>query len=322
MSRLFAAARRRAAAALASPVARWSSLVLLLALYASSGLYFVAADQQGVVVLLGRAQPTPAPPGLHWRWPPPISKVLRLRTQEARRLTVGFEAPEQILGRTSPPLRAQVLTGDRNIVLVRLTVQYAVVDPHVYLFAVEEPERLLRTTVEHALARVITRRRVDDLLTTEKAGVQQSVQRLAQDLLDDYGAGITVLAANLEQVAPPPEVREAFNDVASAREDRDRIVREAESYANQVLPVARGDATRLLSEADAQREHAIQRARGQSASFAALAAEDARAPRATRTRLYLETLDEVLPQIELTVLDADSGSVDLDFVRPRPLEGN
>lgn len=310
MSRLGRLATTRAA--------RRTWLATLLGLYLLSGLTFVAADQQGVVVVLGRARPSPLSPGLHWRWPPPISRVIKLRTQETRRLTVGFDAPEQVLGRSAAPGRAQFLTGDRNIVLVRLTVQYAVVDPLAYLFATREPEQLLRTTVERALAEVASRLQVDDLLTTEKVGVQQSVQSITQELVERYGCGVTILGANLEQVAPPQEVLEAFNDVASAREDRDRIVREAQSYANQILPVARGEGAQLRSRAESDRERKVQSARGQAAHFTALAAEHAKAPRTTAARLYLETMDQVLPGVDLTVLDAEAGTVDLDFLRPLP----
>jgi membrane protease subunit HflK len=148
--------------------------------------------------------------------------------------------------------------------------------------------------------------------------VQQEVHALAQELVEGYDAGISILGVSLESVAPPEAVREAFNDVASAREDRDRIVREAQSYANEVLPVARGDAERELRESEGYLESRKQRAAGDAARFRSLAAEYAKVPNETSTRLYLETMEEVLPRMDKTVVDSDARGVDLDFVRRAP----
>jgi membrane protease subunit HflK len=279
------------------------------------GIYFVGADQQAVVLRLGRVAGAPVGPGVHWTWPAPVGKVWKIRARETRRLTVGFAAPDQVLGRDAQPAQAEFLTGDRNLISIGLVAQYAIKDPVAYLFRFGDVESMLRSTVESSLAAVVMRRGVDNLLTTEKVAVQQEVHALAQELVEGYAAGISILGVSLESVAPPEAVREAFNDVASAREDRDRIVREAQSYANEVLPVARGSAERELRESEAYLASRKQRAAGDAARFRSLAAEYAKVPTETSTRLYLETMEEVLPRMDKTVVDSDARGVDLDFVR-------
>jgi membrane protease subunit HflK len=299
------------------PVARAVFLVAAV-VWLLFGIYFVAADQQAVVLRLGRVAGAPVGPGVHWTWPAPVGKVFKIRARETRRLTVGFAAPDQVLGRDAQPAQAEFLTGDRNLIAIGLVTQYAIKDPVVYLFRFGDVESMLRATVESSLSAVVMRRGVDSLLTTEKVAVQQEVHALAQELVDGYGAGISILGVSLESVAPPEAVREAFNDVASAREDRDRIVREAQSYANEVLPVARGDAERELRQSEAYLESRKQRAAGDAARFRSLVAEYAKVPTETSTRLYLETMEEVLPRMDKTVVDSDARGVDLDFVRRAP----
>jgi membrane protease subunit HflK len=299
------------------PIAR-AVFIAAAAAWLLFGIYFVAADQQAVVLRLGRVAGAPVGPGVHWTWPAPVGKVFKIRARETRRLTVGFAAPDQVLGRDAQPAQAEFLTGDRNLISIGLVTQYAIKDPIAYLFRFGDVEALLRSTVESSLAAVVMRRGVDSLLTTEKVAVQQEVHALAQELVESYRAGVSILGVSLESVAPPEPVREAFNDVASAREDRDRIVREAQSYANEVLPVARGDAERQLRESEGYLESRRQRAAGDAARFRSLAAEYAKVPDETATRLYLEAMEEVLPRMDKTVVDSDARGVDLDFVRRSP----
>jgi membrane protease subunit HflK len=279
------------------------------------GTYFVRADQQAVVLRLGRVAGAPVGPGVHWTWPPPVGKVFKIRARETRRLTIGFAAPDQVLGREAIPLQSEFLTGDRNIITIGLVAQYAIKDPVAYLFHFGDVEALLRGTVESSLSAVVMRRGVDSLLTTEKVAVQQEVHALAQEMVERYAAGVSILGVSLESVAPPEAVREAFNDVASAREDRDRIVREAQSYANEVLPVARGDAERLLRESEGYLESRTSRAAGDADRFTSVAAEYAKVPGETATRLYLEAMEEVLPRMEKTIVESDAEAIDFDFVR-------
>jgi len=215
------------------------------------GVYFVAPDEEAVVRVLGRATAAPAGPGVHWNWPRPVGRVDKLKVREAKRLTLGFTAPDRVLGGESPAAEARWLTGDRNVVHVRLIVSYAIHDPLAYALRFQNVESVLEASGRSALLEVIAGMSVDELLTTGKVAVQQSVQAASQGLFDRFETGATVLSVSLEGVSPPSPVREAFNDVASAREDRDRLIREAESYRNEVVPVARGEARTLVAQAEA-----------------------------------------------------------------------
>jgi modulator of FtsH protease HflK len=291
---------------------------VLAVVYVLSGFYFVFADQQAVVLLFGRVHETRVPPGIHWTWPYPLAQAHKLKVLETKRLTVGVEAPDQVLGRGAGEVRAQFLTGDQNIINVRLAVQYTVQDPVAYLFHASNVTSVIAKSVETALSAVIVRRRVDDLLTTEKVVVQQEVQSSAQNLLDEYRCGALISSISLESIAPPDEVLEAFRDVASAREDKDRIMQEAESYLNAVVPRARGEASRLTAEATSYCGRKINEAEGDAARFVSLATEYARARDVTSARLFLETMEEVMPRLKKIVVESGSGGIDLDLIEKKP----
>jgi membrane protease subunit HflK len=275
--------------------------------YFGSGIYAVSADQQAVVVRLGKVQESRVPSGVHWTWPAPIARVYKLRVRETKRLMLGLED-------TEPINRSQFLTGDRNVLNIRLVVQFAISDPAAFLFRTTDVSTLVANAARGALAQVVAGRSVDDLLTTEKVAVQERVQAIAEATVRRYECGATVLSVALDAIVPPNEVVEAFRLVAAARADSDRIVREAESYANGVVPLARGEAAKNGQEAIAYNTQIVNTAVGDAARFSGLAQEYAKAPRETSTRLYLETMDEVLPKIDKTIVGADPKSVDLQFV--------
>ncbi|HWF85937.1 MAG TPA: FtsH protease activity modulator HflK [Vicinamibacterales bacterium] len=279
----------------------------LLLVYALSGVYAVSADQQAVVVRLGKVQESRVPSGVHWTWPAPIARVYKLRVRETRRLMLGLEA-------TEPVNRSQFLTGDRNVLNIRVVVQFAISDPAAFLFRTADVNTLVSNATLGALAQVVAGRGVDDLLTTEKVAVQERVQALAEATVSRYDCGVSVLSVVLDAIVPPDDVVDAFRLVAAARADSDRIVREAESYANGVVPVARGQAAKTGQEALAYNAQTVDGAAGDAARFSGLAQEYAKAPRETATRLYLETMEEVLPKMDKTVVGADPKSVDLQFV--------
>lgn len=279
----------------------------LFVAYLGSGIYAVSADQQAVVVRLGKVQESRVPSGVHWTWPVPIARVYKLRVRETKRLMLGLEE-------TEPINRSQFLTGDRNVLNIRLVVQFAISDPAAFLFRTTDVNTLVANAARGALAQVVAGRSVDDLLTTEKVAVQERVQALAEATVRRYECGATVLSVALDAIVPPNEVVEAFRLVAAARADSDRIVREAESYANGVVPVARGDAAKMGQEALAYNTQIVNASLGDAARFSGLAQEYAKAPLETSTRLYLETIDEVLPKMNKTIVGADPKTVDLQFV--------
>jgi membrane protease subunit HflK len=277
------------------------------------GLYVVAPDQQAVETLFGKVVAPRVMPGLHYALPWPVEKVTKLKVRQLQRLVVGGALPDSVLGRT-PPLASQFLTGDQNIIDMRVVVQYSVGVPADYLFQVRNPAQVVGAAVEAEMARRVARRTVDAVLTTEKAAIQDEVRAAAQKLLNEYRAGVLLSTINIESATPPPEAAEAFRDVAGARADTARIVNEAEGYANGLIPKARGQAQQLLEESEAYKQRKINEAAGDAARFSQIAAEYSKASQVTGQRLYLETMEQVLPRIRKLIVDRN-GNLDLTIVR-------
>jgi membrane protease subunit HflK len=284
-----------------------------LAIWALSGVYLVAADQQAVDTLFGRVVSPRVLPGLHYALPWPIQRVTKLKVRQLQRLVVGGDLPDSVLGRSQPAL-SQFLTGDQNIINMRVVVQYSVSVPADYLFQTQDPAQLVGAAVEAEMARRVTHRGVDAVLTSEKAAIQEEVRAAAQKRLNEYRAGVLLSTVNIESVTPPPEAADAFRDVASARADTARIVSEAEGYANDLIPRARGQAQQMLSESQAYREKKTNEALGDAARFNQIAAEYTKAAQVTGRRLYLETMEQVLPRIRKLIVDKD-GNLDLTIIR-------
>ena len=284
---------------------------VLFAFYLLSGLYIIPADQQAVVTRFGRVTDRRALPGIHYALPRPIGRVYTLKVLETRRAVIGGEAADQTLGR-SQPFQMQFLTGDQNVVQMRVVAQYHIASPPDFLFHAQDVETLVRDAVEAQLTRETAGRGVDALLTTDKAQVQQAAQSSAQTLLDGYGLGVSVSSVNIESAGPPPEVADAFRDVSGARADAARIVNEAQGYAHDVIPRARGNATQMHEAAAAYRARKINEAEGDAGRFRKLSDEYEKARGVTSQRMYVETMELVLPRIKKLILDRD---VDLSILR-------
>jgi len=204
-----------------------------------------------------------------------------------------------------------MLTGDENIVDVHLFIQYLIQDPVKFLFHIRDPERALHASAEVALRAAVGENTIDYTMTEGRVEVQDRVKRQLQGLLDLYGTGLLVTEARLLVVDPPREVREAFHDVVRAWEDRERLIREAEGYREDVVPKARGEAAQMVRAAEAYREQRLIRAQGDATRFLKVLEEYRKAEEVTRDRLYLETIDRVLPNTQKFILDAggDRGGV-------------
>ena len=252
-------------------------------------------------------------PGIHLSLPWPIDRVTRLKVQQLQRLIVGGEFADSVTGR-SQPLQSQFLTGDQNIISMRVVVQYSVGVPADYLFRTQDIARTVGAAVETALAQRVANRNVDAVLTTEKQAVQDEVRAEAQKILNDYRAGVLLSTINMESAVPPPEAADAFRDVASARADSARIVNEAQGYVNDVIPKARGEARQMFEAAEAYKQSKINTAQGDAARFTEVAAEYAKASEVNARRLYLETMEQVLPRIKKLMVD-QNGNVDLTIIR-------
>ena len=280
-------------------------------LYLASGVYLVPPDRQAVVTRFGRLERSRIMPGIHYHLPYPIESVYWLKVRETRRAIVGGEAPDETLGRADA-FQSQFLTGDQNVLQMRVVAQYNISSPSDFLFRTQNIETLVRNSVETELARETAHRGVDVLLTTDKIQVQEAARGSAQALLDRYGAGIYLSSVNIETISPPAEVAEAFRDVAGARADAARIINEAQGYANDVVPRARGAAQQLAEGAEAYRTRKINESGGDAERFNKLAGEYHKAREVTTERLYVEAMEQVLPKMKKLILEKD---VDLSLVR-------
>lgn len=292
---------------------RRQALLGLAGLWLATGVYIVPTDQQAVVTRFGRVVEPRVLPGIHVNLPWPIDQVTRLKVQQMQRLVVGGDLADNVTGR-SQPLKVQFLTGDQNIIQVRAVVQYFVAQPDQYLFRTEDVYRVVGAAVEAELSARVAHRNVDAVLTTEKTAIQEETRAAAQALLNDYRAGVQLSSVSIESVKPPPETEDAFRDVASARADLSRIVSQAEGYANDVVPKARGEAQQLLEEAAGYKQRKINESLGDAERFNQVASEYAKASQVNGTRLYLETMEQVLPRIKKLIVDRN-GNLDLTILR-------
>jgi len=295
---------RRRAAALRRPRVQVIPLAVGVALaYLATGFYTVPTTSLAVTRLFGTIVDATVPPGVHWWWPRPIGQVDRAEVTRAFTMPIGYLAIEDVRGIAPDPSIASWLTGDTNILQLRARVNYRIADPAKYLFGSERPAEVLRRVAGSAFTEAASVLPVDDLLTSGRLALIGRVSERTQALLDRWGVGLEVLAVNLESVEPPSLVMTAFQDVQNARADRERLVSEAETYANGLVPVARGEAERKVNEALTFQNNRLNRARGDAARFTQLAAEHRRAPDLLEKRLYLETVERVLPRVKRYVLD-------------------
>ena len=281
----------------------WYIAGALLLLWLASGVYVVGPDEVGVVRRFGEMvrQTTP---GMHYHLPVPFERVDTPKVKEVKRVEVGFRSMNGG-GIRKLPSESMMLTGDENILDVQLVVQYRIKDPSYYLFEIRSPQSTIHSAAEAALRQIIGARKIDEALTTGKAVIQDSTHQLLQGILDKYNAGIHVVAAQLQDVQPPQEVVDAFKDVASAKEDKNRIINQAEGYRNDVIPKARGEAEGILERAEAYKQERIKNAQGDSARFVQMLREYSKAPSVTEKRLHLEALEEVLPGMKKIVIDSE-----------------
>lgn len=263
-------------------------IVLVTGIWLLSGIYTVNQVERGVVLRFGKYHET-ALPGLHWRIPWPVDTVEKVNVTQVE----------------SWPHRTQMLTRDENLVVIEMTVQYRRSNPENFLFNVRTPEISLREVGESAIREVIGKSTLDDVLTGGREQITSATRSLIQDTLNQYESGIEVRSVNLQLVQLPDPVKPAADDVNKAREDKERVINEAQTYANDIVPKARGQAARRLQEAEAYRERVIAEAEGATRRFSQLLTQYKAAPRVTRERLYLETIEEVLGRNSKIFLDAE-----------------
>ena len=272
------------------------------------GVYTVGPDEVGVVQRFGKYDRVVGS-GLNYHLPFPIETVKTPKVTEVKRIEVGFRTVGKKQYRTVEQ-ESLMLTGDENIVDAELIVQYKIKEPINYLFNFIGPELTLREASEASLRTVIGRHNIDEALTSGKLMIQEETKELLQSILDKYETGVHVVAVQLQDVSPPKQVIDAFKDVASAKEDKNRMINEAEGYRNDIIPKARGEAQAMIREAEGFRESRIKRAEGDVAKFKAILKEYSKAKDVTRERLYLEAMEEILPGLEKFIVpDGEDGNL-------------
>jgi len=277
-------------------------------LWGASGIYTVAADEEAVVLQFGKHVDTKGP-GLRWHFPYPIETVEKLPVTTVQRLAIGVRD----LGdgrRRQRSHESLMLTQDENIVDISFMVQYKIKAVDEYMFNIDAPEKTVRDAAESAIREIIGRTMIDDVLTTKKAEVEIETQELIQSILDGYKSGISVTSVNLQDVKPPTAVEHEFKDVQSAKEDKERAKNEAQAYANDIIPKARGEAKKMVLDAEAYEKEAVDRAQGEANRFNSVLDAYRLAPDVTRKRMYLETMEEVLAKADKVIIDSKvAGSV-------------
>ena len=282
-----------------------------------SSFYIVDADEQGVVKRFGKYNRTQKP-GVHFKLPWPIEKVQKPKVTEVKRIEIGFRTidPGPPASYRHIPEESLMLTGDLNIVSSEFIVQYRIKNAEEYLFNVKDVDTTIRDAAEAAKRQVVGDKEVDYVLTVGKAEIQEEVRSLLQEIMDSYGAGIHIVAVQLQDVEPPKPVIGAFKDVASAKEDRDKFINQAEAYWNEIIPTAQGEAKKLWNEAEAYKAEKVNRAKGEADRFTKILDETKKNEGVTRKRLYLETMESVLSGMDKFIIDSKNSS-SLNFLELR-----
>ncbi|TAK32648.1 MAG: FtsH protease activity modulator HflK [Chloroflexota bacterium] len=273
-------------------------VVVVVALYLLSGLYYVQPGEVGIVRRFGQWDRQQALPGLHYRLPWPFESTANVAVAQVRRFA-------------TPPM--EILTGDENLVTASLAVQYDISSASDYLFNVSDPDKLLAPAASSSLRQTVGEKEIDYLLTTGRKETEDHASKRLQSILDDQKAGIRVQGVQLVSIVPPREVADAFVDVASAREDKNTFVNEALSYRNEVVPRARGEAERMVRESEAYRAEKINTALGDAQRFRDKVVEYAKAKEVTTTRLYLEAVEKVLPKVKKFIVSPEIKQDNLDL---------
>ena len=265
-------------------------LTVLIIGWSITGFYQVDEKEQAVVLRLGKFLDTMGP-GLHWN-PPLVDSVTKVRVTEERQYSS----------------QGQMLTEDENIVELPLTVQYNINDVKSFVLNVKDPELSLRQASDSALRHVVGSSKLDEVVSTGRLKIGDEVQLRLQTYLDNYGTGIKVRKINIQEAKPPSQVKAAYDDVIKAREDKERLVNEAQTYSNGIIPEARGQAQRLIEESNGYLEQVVAEAQGESKRFELLLSEYNKAPEVTRQRIYLDAMEEVMSSSTKVLVDVEGGN--------------
>ena len=288
-------------------------LIVVLILWLASGFYRVEPDEQGIELLFGKWNQTTTQPGLHYFFPTPIGQTITPKVEVIRKINVGFRSASDLGFASNTNAERKVieeslmLSGDQNIADVGFTVLYKIKDAGKFLFKLRNPESTVKDMSESVMREIVGQRDLQFLLTEGRQEVEQDVRNLLQDILDSYESGILIQSIQLQSIDPPDQVIDAFDEVQRAKQDKERLVNEANSYLNKIVPNARGEAAKLIEEARAYKEQVVKQAEGVAQNFVDVYNSYKDAKEVTRRRIYLETLRVVLEGDNKIILD-DNGT--------------
>ena len=284
--------------------------VIILGLWLASGFYRVLPDEQGVVLRFGKYV-NQTQPGLHYHLPYPIETAVTPKVTRVNRIDVGYRSAADTGRATSVsdvPEESLMLTGDENIVDIDYSVFWIIKDAGKFLFNIQAPEDTVKSVAETAMREVIARYDIQSILTEGRAQVEIDTQEIMQEILDFYDSGISITQVQTQKADPPNQVIDAFRDVQAAKADKERAQNEAESYANDVIPRARGEAAQVLQQAEAYKREVVALAEGEASRFLSIYNEYRKAKTVTQERMYLETMEKVMADINKIIIDKESGS--------------
>ncbi len=284
---------------------------VFLGFWLASGIFMVGPDEQGVVRRFGKMV-RQVGPGISWHIPYPVEEVNIPKTTEVKRIEIGFRTIDP-----GPPARyrdilqeALILTADENIISVQFVVQYRIKDAASYLFNVRKVSATVRSASEAAMREIIGQTDIDDALTIAQSKIQDEVQQLLQQILDQYKSGLKINLVQLQEVKVPQEVLHAFEDVVNAKKDKKKLINDANGYREDILPKARGKAAQIILQAEAYQDKKVKHALGETQKFLDILKEYSKAKEITRKRLFLETMENILPKMEKVIIDKDlKGSI-------------
>ncbi len=272
---------------------------LVAVVWLGSGFYTVDASQRGVVLQFGAFKEI-TEPGLRWRLPWPIESHEMVNLTGVRTVEIGYRGSEK----NKVPQEALMLTDDENIVSVQFAVQYLLKDPKAYLFKNRNPDDAVTQAAETAIREIVGKSKMDFVLYEGRDQIAANTQKLIQEILDRYATGIQVRSVSMQGTQPPEQVQAAFDDAVKAGQDRERAKNEGQAYANDVIPRARGTASRLTEESNGYKQRIIATAEGDASRFKQVLVEYKKAPEVTRSRMYLDTVQQVYANTSKVMIDA------------------
>ncbi len=287
-------------------------LIVLIIIWALTGLYRVLPDEQGVVLRFGKFVST-TQPGLNYHIPYPIENVFTPKVTKVNRMDIGFRSGSDTGfssggGVADVPEESLMLTGDENIVNIDFSVFWVIKDAGKFLFKIQDPQGTVKAASETAMREVIAKSKIQPILTEGRSKIEIETQEIIQNILDEYESGIQITQVQTQKSDPPDQVIDAFRDVQAARADMERSKNEAEAYRNDVIPRSRGEAAKILQAAEAYKKEVVAKAEGEASRFISIYNEYAQAKEVTQERMYLETMEKVMADIDKVIIDKNAGS--------------